>query len=431
MEIVFTPVGIFSLAIIVFLFVLFSRNTAQAALSLPCVTLLTSIIYYYVMPSLSFSNGRTGFLGVYIESMASIHWGVLLYVLGASAAFLLTRSRYALDPAMPRTVDGPLIWGRFWLIAGVALLGLLTLKSIGRLNLSLSDEFRMSDGVGNLAFLQLSISLLLPITIVYAVHDNFGLRAWAFISASTFVFLVSGFRFRIAILMIAIAASFSVTRGVRIRVIAVVLGTIFALIAFNAIGMARRYGAGLDLSVFKDLKWEEMLNSFGGEEGPIFAFLSVIEAPPPEWIAFDPWTIAIARLVPSFLWPDKPSPYYLYMYTSLFDERVREYAGIAGPQQAEMMLQFGWFGIPLLSFLYFILIGFLVAKLMRLGREARIAGMALVPGVFGFYMQQRGYFFQNISEALFILGPLFLMHKKVKVPKHWSRTGGQRAVRVN
>jgi hypothetical protein len=85
-------------------------------------------------------------------------------------------------------------------------------------------------------------------------------------------------------------------------------------------------------------------------------------------------------------------------------------AGVAAPQHVEMLLQFGWFGMVPLAFLYFSIAALLIYKLSRLGREARIAGCSMAPAFFGFYMQTRGYFFQVFADALFIFGPLFAMH---------------------
>ena len=39
-----------------------------------------------------------------------------------------------------------------------------------------------------------------------------------------------------------------------------------------------------------------------------------------------------------------------------------------------------------------------------------VAGCSLAPVFFGFYMQTSGYFFQILSDGLFIFGPIFLVH---------------------
>lgn len=83
---------------------------------------------------------------------------------------------------------------------------------------------------------------------------------------------------------------------------------------------------------------------------------------------------------------------------------------MAAPQHVEMLLQFGWMGLPFLAFFYFSLAIFLLTRLSRMGREVRIAAWALVPIFFGFYMPTRGYFFQVLTDGIFTFGPLFLLH---------------------
>lgn len=410
MELIANPTGAFTFGITAALFVLFSRYSALGALSLPSITLLTTLVYYYVMPALAFTGGNTGFLGVYIDSMESIHWAAFFYVLAVSTACLLGCRLLKVNPATYRTKERPLNRVLFWCIAGIAVLGLTVLTTTNRLNLTASEEFVISDSFGDFAFLQLAISMLLPVTLVYSVRENYSARAIAAICATALIFLVAGFRFRIAILMIALAASYCMLRGKRLGLIAVALGVTVSLLFFNFIGSTRKYGVGLDMGGLESMDWAELINSFGGEVGPIYAMFGVIEYPPAELIGADPWIIAIARLIPSFLWPDKPYPFYLFHYSIAFSDHTRESAGIAGPQQAEILMQFGWPGLLILPILYFLLILWVGSRLNHLSREARVAGAALIPGVFGFYMQQRGYFFQNLCEALFIIGPLFLMH---------------------
>lgn len=414
MDLITTPIGIVTFGIMAVLCAYFSRYSALGALSLPCITLLTTLVYYYVMPGLAFAGGNTGYLGVYIDSMEWVHWAVFLYALGVAAACLIGRRHLAVHPAASLAYERPLNATLFWGISGIAALGLTVLTVTNRLNLTASDAFTVNENFGSFAFLQLSISMILPLVMVYAVRENFSNRAIAVICAAAFVFLVSGFRFRIAILMIAVAASYCMLRGRQPGLVVASLGITASLLIFNAIGVTRQYSVGLDLSGLADTDWTELVRSFGGEIGPIYAFFGVIEYPPAELIGLEPWAVAVARLIPSFLWPDKPYPTYLLHYTVAFDENTRQFAGIAGPQQAEILMQFGWLGLLFLPVVYFLLILAIISRLNRLSREARIAGAALIPGVFGFYMQQRGYFFQNLVEAIFIIGPLFFMHAPLR-----------------
>ena len=131
----------------------------------------------------------------------------------------------------------------------------------------------------------------------------------------------------------------------------------------------------------------------------------------PEYITYEPWLVGIARLIPSFIWSDKPSAEYLRNFIAGTTVANADQAGVAAPQHVEMLYQFGWFGLPVLAFIYYGLACLLVGKLLKTSRETRIAGCALVPAYFGFYMQTRGYFFQVLADGLFMFGPFFLINQ--------------------
>jgi hypothetical protein len=187
------------------------------------------------------------------------------------------------------------------------------------------------------------------------------------------------------------------------------IGAAFALIAMNFIGLSRSYGRGLDISATEGMSWFDLLQAFGGEVGPTYVLYHVT-ASPPDLIYFDPWIVAVTRLIPKFLWPDKPFPEYLLLYPAGFPDQTAIQAGIAATQQVELFLQFSWFGLPLLAFIFYLIAIWTIKRLHFLGRETRIAGCALVPVFFGFFMQQRGYLFQTLCEYLFTFGPLFLLN---------------------
>ncbi len=130
-----------------------------------------------------------------------------------------------------------------------------------------------------------------------------------------------------------------------------------------------------------------------------------------EFILLEPWILGVARLVPSFLWPNKPSAEYFSAYVSGFAPEFRETAGVAAPQHAEFLLQFGWPGFFVLSFLAFSVVGALVKALHKLSWElgGTDCWMCYRSGFFGFYIQQRGYFSQVLDEVLFTFGPLFIV----------------------
>ena len=176
----------------------------------------------------------------------------------------------------------------------------------------------------------------------------------------------------------------------------------------NLIGMVRRYGQGIDYNNLGEAS-EEHVSSFSGEAGIVYTLGYIADHRLPDFVMFEPWTVGLARLIPSFIWQDKPTLSY-GRYILDITETNSFGAGVAAPQHVEMLFQFGWFGLPLLAFIYFYIIAYLIHRLNLLGYEARVAGCSLAPVFFGFYMQSRGYFFQILSDGLFIFGPMFLVH---------------------
>jgi hypothetical protein len=422
-ELVATDIGLLSLAVLIVLYVMFARVLPLGALSMPCMTLLTSMMYFFIMPGMALSGGYFEFLGMYLNSLEGVHAAVLLYALGGAAAWVVRFRSLRLDPAAVRVHERPMNLTVAWVLAAVAMAGVLVLVALGRLQFFGADETQRNN-VGEdegFAFLALSVSMLIPLVLILLLRTRFHIYGLLVLAGVFLVILTTGFRFRIVILASAVVISYMLVRHIRIRVSYVALGSCLALIIVNAIGFSRTYGRGIDLSRLEGFTWVSLLHAVGGEIGPVFALAHIVESPPPDLIYFEPWTVGIARLVPSFLWPDKPYPNYLLDYGSGFGEIYQRTAGVAAPQQAEFLLQFGWFGLPLLAFLYFAFACKVVERLQRLGLEARIAGCAMAPAFFGFYMQQRGYFFQLLCEFLFMFGPLFLVYFRTKPPSAGAR----------
>jgi hypothetical protein len=413
-----SDIGVLSLAVLIVLYVLFALVLPFGALSMPCMTLLTSMMYFFIMPGFALSGGNFEFLGMYLTSLEGVHSAVLLYALGSAAAWVVWFRYLRIDPATVRVYERPMNLTIAWFLAAVAMAGVLVLVALGRLQFFATDEAQ-HDNVGEgdgLAFLTLSVSMLIPLALILLLRTRFHIYGLFVLAGVFLVILTTGFRFRIIILASAVIMSYMLVRHIRIRVSYVALGSCLALIVVNAIGYSRTYGRGIDLSRLEGFTWVDLLHAFGGEIGPVFALAHIVESPPPDLIYFEPWTVGIARLVPSFLWPDKPYPNYLLNYGSGFADIYQRTAGVAATQHAEFLLQFGWFGLPLLAFLYFAFACKVVERLQWLGPEARIAGCAMAPAFFGFYMQNRGYFFQFLCEFLFMFGPLFLVHFRTRLP---------------
>jgi hypothetical protein len=201
---------------------------------------------------------------------------------------------------------------------------------------------------------------------------------------------------------------------------------VVGLLLVIVIGAVRQYGQGIDLSGLTSERFESAAGGFAGEFGIVYVFdyIAANVLPPPNWV--EPWVVAVARLVPGFLWPDKPVAEYMTRFISGATLPYADKAGLAAPQHVEILLQFGWWGLLPMAFGYFWIAGWLVRRVAFTSREVRLAGCTLIPLFFGYYMQTRGYFFQIFSGALFTLGPLFILSGRSRQPP--AKQTGSRSV---
>jgi len=416
MNLILTFPGVLGLGIQLALFVYFARVLPLGAFSLPCMTILTSLIYFYVMPVTSLLAGIDSFFGMPLTSLEETHWVTLLYVGGATIAFVVNRRALALNPSPRLATDKPpnqVIYVSLWV---AVILSLVARYAIGQFNVAQNQEYQVSFENSNVAFLTLGLSMAISLTLIYLIRDNFGPKSLGLLFVILYLCSVAAFRFRILLVLCAAMICFALVRGIKIRIWMVLVGSIGGIALMNLIGLARSYGAGLSYSQVESKSLAEAFSSFGGELGIVYVTQYTATNPFIQFIGLDPWIVAVTRFVPTFLWHDKPTANYLGEFIAGFPARGAAQAGIAAPQQVEMLLQFGWFGVPCLTFLYFSLITRFGCALMRLGREARIAGFAMIPPFFGYYMQSRGYFFQMVAEAIFTFLPLFILDIKALRP---------------
>ena len=412
-DLIESTLSLLTLVPLIFIFSASAKSSPYGSVSLPCMTMLTSFIYFYLMPILTLAGGDEGFLGIFITSLEKTHFAAALYVVGAGVAFLANWRALAVDPSVPRERDREVsnfIFGFFWFIA---LIGIVVQMATGRLNLAGAEDYELIDaqGIAQFAFLSQTYNFMVPLTLVALIRERFSSRSLLFLMVVLAIFLQAGFRFRIMIMLAAIVTAYALMHRKKIGLLLTSAGVVVALVLVNVIGAIRRYGAGVNLDNLNNIQSDSLLSSFGGEFGIVYVLNYTAENPLPEFITYEPWLVGFARLIPSFIWSDKPNAEYLRNFVAGTTVANADKAGVAAPQHVEMLYQFGWIGLPILAFLYFGLACLLIDRLLKTGRDTRIAGCTLVPAYFGFYMQTRGYFFQVFADGLFMFGPLFLLNQ--------------------
>lgn len=409
MSLVFTPYGILIAGFLGIFLVLFSRSNWAGALSLPSMTIITGLIYFYVFPYLFSLGGSSTFFGLQLDGLVQAQFALALYMVGAFAAFVVGRRVWQRDPSVSPPILVSINPVAMYLLLGLIGLAVATKFYLGLLSLGEVEEDSASEAVYDVQFLNLAFSAAIPLVVYNLIRSKYSPVSLLILVAVLFVFLIDGFRFRIVILCAAAAISYCYYRGIRPGILLVGFAMLSAMFVSNVIELTRSYGRGMDLDRIDGADAADLLLGVGGEIGPVFV-LSHLTQQASDMIQFDPWIIAATRLVPTFLWPDKPFPDYLRNYASGFPSANAAMAGIAGTQHAEFYMQFGWLGLPFLAFGFFMLAIWTIKRLSLLSPEARLAGMAIVPSLFGFYAQQRGYAFQFLCELIFTLFPLFWIH---------------------
>jgi hypothetical protein len=389
-----------------------ARMTPQGAISLPCILALTSIVYFYLLPLLVLSVRDDGFFGLFLTDMQWAYYVVLLYAAGALAAIIVNLDVFAVDPAAPQPKDKEpdrFLILFFWAVTAAGISGLVATNQLS----IFEQQVEILGGGSQYLFLNQSLNLMVPLTLLFLIRRNFSPVSLLIVPLVLFLFLQVGFRFRIMILLAGIATSYASMRGIRIRTSHALIGLCIGLALAVTVGALRSYGRGVDFSRLGDSFEEAAVAQLVGECGTVYVLSSIAGATLPDPIYLEPWLLGIIRLIPTFVWPEKPASDYLGNISNMMALPGGDKAGVAAPQHVEMLLQFGWVGLPFLAFGYFLVIARILKTISHLGRDARIAGYSIAPVFFGYYMQTRGYFFQIFTDGLFMFGPLFVLHMRV------------------
>ncbi len=302
-----TGVALLALVPLVAMFVISGRASPLGALSLPSITMITGVFYFFVMPAFILIDIDYGFFGLYLTDLRAMHTAVLLYSLGAIAAFAIHWRVLNANPAASYPWDKKFNGTIYVVLWGLAVAGVIAQNVLGKLNLTGNSEYRFAgEEFVSYAFVNEAFNLLVPLTAVQLTRDRFRARSLLLLAAVLLVFLQAGFRFRIVILLATAAGVFALQRGIKIGLVKGFLGICAGLPLVLWIGMVRRYGQGIDLSRIDQVALDGAIGRFGGEIGLVYVFDDVASRPLPPLSPFEPWIVGIARLIPSFLWPDKP-----------------------------------------------------------------------------------------------------------------------------
>lgn len=241
-------------------------------------------------------------------------------------------------------------------------------------------------------------------------------RLWFFLVALFLVYAVfTGLRYKIALVLgpVIVFYFFSENSSLRDKLI-LSLSLFFLVITFSVMTLARSKFSGIDLAVLSEVDTEALLYGLFAETNGLFALASAISQYGSElkFVYFEPVYEVFVQFVPRFLYPEKDLYSHLKDVAfgiSLSEESVK--SGTAPPFFGEYYVMFGWCGVVMGVFFYFIVLSWMIRQITKLSKSHRqmLIGIGLVSVYMGYYYYSRGSMAQISKGIVFIIIPYILM----------------------
>lgn len=230
---------------------------------------------------------------------------------------------------------------------------------------------------------------------------------WFFFFALALLFLYAGFRYRIAILLMAEIMVYISTRGSLFVKAALIALSALLILLLAVFGQVRNYGTfdSIEQITSGNFQLSRVL-AMSGEQTVYFATVNIIEKlEEVETIGLRPILLLPAHFIPSAIWPNKPRAGYLGTYLELTEGMGN--SGAAMHDIAQATLMFGHLGLPFSAFL----LGMFNGLMLRIGLSwspNRYYTCALL-FLFAVIVPSRGYLAQQVTWMLFFILPLLLI----------------------
>lgn len=261
------------------------------------------------------------------------------------------------------------------------------------------------------AFFTLPCCCLLWLNIKY----KYNLKPWGWFLCilSLWIYINSGFRFRLVFFAVAFGTVYYVTKIKRPNFLYLGIFALAFILFMGVMEYGRSYEKGVDFSRVSGTSSEELFNG-GTNEGRIFMASGVciaIAEKRGKYAYFDPIMNAVLMPLPYAFFPEKRS--YIGYMDGLIDPVFKEHAvGIAVLEYAEAFVAAGWIGVFVLG----LFMGFVCKRVWLYFIHAPtkfmpIMTMALFNG-FIYIWISRGYLAQIVVTAFFyVIIPLWIIRK--------------------
>jgi hypothetical protein len=391
------------------------------------LTMFAGVFSYYFLigPLIALGFGTTSFYGIEFRPMMWKPW--LAGLLGLGSIYLgfairtkQFRARLATGLAAQQRrrlgwafavflALGLLGFGYVTYTSGQSLLSMLLPVHSGAADIATAE--REGFAAGNYVFLLINlfipgICLLVALTAERPlIHRIFIIGAPVLI---VMLFYTSiGFRHRIVVLLVSLAATAHLLRGKRPSPVVLLVGAASIVLLSGLIVLTRSYGMGLDLTQIKDLSFLEIFLGGFNDAGTFFTTALVIDSFPGTfaYVGLNPLWIAVTIPVPRSLWPGKPLPDFLQYFEYLMGTQ-----GQAVPVVGEHYMMAGWIGIVIGGLIIGIIYRCFWEFYRANPRNPLVVVMYAVSWALIFPVVNRGYLAQTLMEFFFDFLPLVVLY---------------------
>ena len=221
---------------------------------------------------------------------------------------------------------------------------------------------------------------------------------------SLVTFVVSGFRYRIVILIISVATSYYLShQEKRINVPLLLVIATVVYFGFNIMDQARVYGSGLDFDIIRGMNSTDIQQKAGETEHIYGYSILVLDKynDVSKWLFFSPLLTAMCMFLPRAIFPWKPDAQYLADTHILATGSIED--GSVYLNFVEAFMSFGWIGLVINA----MAIGWLAKRfwsnyLNNPNTIGSIVALALFNG-FCYVIVSRGYLAQQFSTFVYFV----------------------------
>ncbi len=267
--------------------------------------------------------------------------------------------------------------------------------------------------------LSFSLNLLIPGTLLLTAVAIQRRRGWWEVLLWTLValglFTTSGFRWRLAVLLVPMVILWSLARQRRPRLIVIAAFAAGLIAVAGFVGQTRTYGQGLTLRG-ADLSPEAVVTS-GLFEGSVFYTTGgVMEQAPDRYpfVGIKPLLGAAAIFVPRAIWAEKPGTEYATNAIALLMGSPGLAFGGAFLNYAEYYLIFGWPSLVAISVLLGWVLRSLYAWFLVHRTDTSVQVSYVLSASFLYVVVSRGYLPGVVLIFTFTVLPLFLVRRFVR-----------------